>query len=237
MWRKPSLTGFPSGLPATKVLCVTLFAVSLVSAVTQRKFGFGVTQLVYNAQAVMQGQIWRLMTYPFIESSTFSLLFSVLVLWFFGNALESQWGTRYFVRFYAASAIGAGVLAIPLTYLLNLLMPFTDISIAEGPSAAINAMLVSMAITTPDANVLFGFLLPMRAKTLIYVLLVIQVVSGIQSGAASMSVMLSGMLMGYLLTTGYWRPSRLWQRLRAMRVKRRSHLYVVFPPKKDQTLH
>ena len=146
---------------------------------------------------------------------------------------EAQWGSRQFMRFFFLSTIGAGLLAIPLSALVNLVMPFVDVTVAMGPDAAIDAMMVALALLFPNSTVLFGFLLPVKARTLIYILLGIQVVSGIQSGAASLSVTLGGMLMGYLLVTGNWRPMRWWKRLRP---KPKSRLYVVLP-KQDQTLH
>jgi len=125
---------------------------------------------------------------------------------------------------------------VPFSFLVNLVMPFYDPGVAEGPGPAIDAMLVAMAVASPSSNILFGFLLPMRVRTLIYVMLGLEVVRGVMSGAAGLSIVLGGMLMGYLLVTGDWRPSRLLGRLKATRLKtRRRGLYVVHPT--DKTLH
>jgi membrane associated rhomboid family serine protease len=220
----------PTG-KGTKFLCIALLAVSLIGAITQRKWGVGIHNLRFDVGAVMQLELWRLVTYPFVESSTFGLLMALLVLWLLGNLFEAKWGTRYFVQFFAFACVGAALLAIPLTFLLNFIMPFSDIAVSEGPDAAIDAMLVALALTAPNSNVLFGFLLPMQARTLIYVLLGIEIITGIQSGSAHLSITLGGMLMGYLLVTGNWRPKRLWSALmERLGRKRRSRLYVV-PPK------
>ena len=47
------------------------------------------------------------------------MLFNMLALWMFGTELERIWGTRYFLKFYFVSGIGAGVLTV-----LFSLLPF-----------------------------------------------------------------------------------------------------------------
>jgi hypothetical protein len=82
---------------------------------------------------------------------------------------------------------------------------------------------------------LFGFVLPMRTRTVIFVILGLELVAGILGGAAALSITVGGMLMGWILVTGNWRPTRLWGRLRALFSRRRRGLYVV--PPRGPTLH
>lgn len=216
---------------ATKWLCGVLLGCTLAAWISGRRFGVGVDMLAYQAHGVLSGELWRLITYPFVENTTMGLLLSLLVLWMLGNVFERQWGARYFVQFFLWSAVGAGLFAIPIGYVVNLIMPFTDVGLAVGPDPCIDALLVSMAVAMPNANVLFGFVLPMRARTLIYVVLAIEVISGIQTGTSAVSMTLSGMLMGYLLGTGNWRPKRWWEHLSSWWRRRRNHgrLHVVPP--------
>ena len=37
----------------------------------------------------------------------FHILFNMLALWMFGAELERMWGTRYFLKFYFVTGIGA----------------------------------------------------------------------------------------------------------------------------------
>src|SRR5258708_25000619 len=59
---------------------------------------------------VIHGAIWELVTYMFLHSlgSFFHILFNMLALWMFGQAIEQTWGTRRFVRYYFFCGIGAG---------------------------------------------------------------------------------------------------------------------------------
>lgn len=226
--------------PVTKWLALTLLVVSLLASITQRSYGFGIADLQYRVDAVLEFELWRLLTYPFVESSPFGLIISVLVLWLFGRWFEGQWGSRDFLRFFVASAVGAGLLAIPLGFIINALLPFRDVGVAAGPGPVFDAMLVALAVQSPTSNVLFGFVLPIRARTIVFLILAFHLIAGIQTGAATLGITLGGMGMGYLLTTGYWRPQRLFDRYRLWRMTkhRRSGLYVVPPPgKRDSTLH
>lgn len=230
--------GRPQPGPATKVLAATLLFVSAVSSLTQRKLGFGAQDLVFDSAAVLDLELWRPVTYAFVKAGNpIGLLLSAAVLYLFGCAYEQAWGTRDFVRFFFLSAIGAAVLAIPLSLGLNQILPFGDLARAEGPDAAIDAMLVAMAYNAPDANVLFGFVLPIRARSVVLLLLGIDVLAGMMNGAASLSVTLGGLLMGYLLVSGMWRPQYVLMRLKLYGLRRRRRGLYVVPPKNSRHLN
>ena len=53
--------------------------------------------------------VWQLATYMFLHGGMFHILFNMLALWMFGAELERIWGTRYFLKFYFVTGIGAGV--------------------------------------------------------------------------------------------------------------------------------
>lgn len=214
-----------------------LVAVSLIGSITQRKIGWGVEDLIFRIDAVHSLELWRLLTYAFVKTTPFGLILSTIVLYLFGSLYETQWGTRDFLRFFFVSVAGAAALAVPLSFLVNLMMPFNDLGIAEGPDASVDAMLVAMALTAPDSNVLFGFVLPMRAKSLVLLLLGIDVASSILTGASTLSITLGGMLMGYFLVTGHWRPALVWQRWRLWRLRRRRDSLYVVPPRDKHRLN
>ena len=63
--------------------------------------------------------LWQLATYMFLHGGVFHIVFNMLALWMFGTELEYRWGTRFFVKSYAVTGIGAGVLTV-----LFSLLPF-----------------------------------------------------------------------------------------------------------------
>src|SRR5262249_44270898 len=65
-----------------------------------------------DGQAVLHGQVWRLLTYAFLHdvNGTFPthILFNMLALWWFGTDVEVVYGKREFLAFYLVSAVVAG---------------------------------------------------------------------------------------------------------------------------------
>jgi len=236
--KPPLFANLPPTGKVTKNLCIALFAVSIIGSVTQRKLGFGVEDLLFSVDRVLELELWRLASYPFVVRSPFSLIISAAILWLFGRMFEAQWGARYFSQFLGFSWVGAALLAIPFSWLINLVMPFSDPGYAEGPGPGIDALLVSIAITQANTQILLGFVLPIRARTVIYIIIGFELLVGLQTGTSSLSLTLGGLAMGYLLTTGYWRPRHMRRELTLWRQKnkptrpRNPRIYVV-PPNKN----
>ena len=59
---------------------------------------------------VRERHVWQLGTYMFIHAGLFHILFNMLALWMFGTELERIWGTRFFLKFYFVTGVGAAVL-------------------------------------------------------------------------------------------------------------------------------
>src|SRR5712691_1067203 len=65
-------------------------------------------------------RVWQLVTYMFIHAGLFHILFNMLALWMFGTELERIWGTRFFLKFYFITGVGAAMLTILVS-----LLPFS----------------------------------------------------------------------------------------------------------------
>src|SRR5713101_5856883 len=108
--------------------------------------------------------IWQLATYMFVHAGTFHILFNMLALWMFGTELERIWGTRYFLKFYFVTGIGAAILTV-----LFSLLPFgfarqlQEVNII-GASGAIYGLLLAYAMYFPERRIYMYFLFPIPAK-------------------------------------------------------------------------
>lgn len=220
--------------PATRALCIASLVATVVFGITERRMGFGTMALSYDAGAILHLQLWRLFTYPFVYANAGGLIFGLLVTYLVGASFEASYGTRDFVRFFGFGAVGAGIIAIPLHYAAQLTGVLNDVGIGVGSGPAIDAMFMALALTAPDSNILMGFILPIRVRTAIILLVVAQFVYALMEGG-SLSLTLGGLAMGYLLVTGIWRPSR-WVSGRSRKKVRTTGLYIV-PPRRDDTLH
>ena len=69
--------------------------------------------LMLDPAKIMQGEVWRLVTYIFIPhtDSWFWLFFLLMFMWFLASALEESWGALKLNVFYLAGMIGCTVAA------------------------------------------------------------------------------------------------------------------------------
>jgi membrane associated rhomboid family serine protease len=143
--------------------------------------------------------VWQLATYMFLHDGIFHILFNMLALWMFGAELERRWGTRYFLKFYFVTGIGAGALTVVFSLLPFEFAQHLQGSIIVGASGAIYGLLLAYAMYFPDRPILLiVFWVP--ARTCVAILGGIAFVSSLSgpSGVAS-ATHLGGLLVGYLL--------------------------------------
>ena len=68
--------------------------------------------LVLAPEAVLAGQIWRLLTYAVVNASIGAVLVDLLLVWQIGSEMEPRWSSRRFGAFLAASTLLAGALGL-----------------------------------------------------------------------------------------------------------------------------
>lgn len=114
-----------------------------------------VYKLLLIPSLVMQGEVWRLVTYLFIPP-TFSMLWLLFALYFYymiGSSLEHEWGTFKFNAYYligmictTAAAFATGGTGSPVFLNLSLLLAF--------------------AYIYPNFQIVIFFILPVKMKYL-----------------------------------------------------------------------
>lgn len=128
--------------------------------------------------AVLHGWIWQIVTYLFLHSGLFHILFNMLTLWMFGAALESSWGHKQFLEFYFFCGIGAAFTMIAVAYggLLPALsfLQLSPLTLTVGASGAVYGVMVAFAVLYGDQE-FFLFPLPfsIKAKYLVAILIFI----------------------------------------------------------------
>jgi membrane associated rhomboid family serine protease len=143
--------------------------------------------------------LWQTATYMFLHGGIFHILFNMLALWMFGTELERIWGTRYFLKFYFVTGIGAGVLTV-----LFSLLPFTGLQYANviGASGAIYGLLLAYAMYFPDRPILL-VVFPVPAKIAVAILGAIALFSSLsEAGGVANATHLGGLLVAYVFLKG-----------------------------------
>lgn len=108
--------------------------------------------LVFDRQAILQGQVWRLFTYPLTFYNSNLLLMAVALFCYYsiGRAMEHIWGTLRFTLFYFCGIVMMDIWCMlfggraDVTY-LNL------------------SLFLSYATMFPDAQFLLFFIIPIKA--------------------------------------------------------------------------
>jgi membrane associated rhomboid family serine protease len=148
-------------------------------------------------------RVYQLVTYMFIHAGLFHILFNMLALWMFGTELERVWGTRFFLKFYFITGIGAGCLTILLS-----LMPFGPLSQLYGQdivgaSGAIYGLLLAYAMYFPERRIYMYFVFPIPARIFVLIMGAIALFSSIsESGGVANATHLGGLLVAYLYLKG-----------------------------------
>ena len=119
-----------------------------------------VQMLAFSLPAILQGQIWRVLTFIFLPVNSSNPLFFLLTLyfyWFIGTTLEREWGSTKFTVFYLS-----GIL---LTLAAALALSLWGFSMANMYYVNMS-MFFAFATLYPNMQVLFFFFLPVKVKWL-----------------------------------------------------------------------
>jgi len=147
--------------------------------------------------------IWQPVTYMFLHGGLLHILFNMLALWMFGTELERVWGTRYFVKFYLVTGIGAGVLTILVSLLGFAVTNVIYLVPTIGASGAIYGLLLAYAIYFPDRPIYMYFLFPVPAKIFVAIMGAIAFYASLaEAGGIANATHLGGLLVGYLMLKG-----------------------------------
>lgn len=170
--------------------------------------GMPVEWLSFRGGGPFFGWVWQVFTYMFLHAGLSHLFFNMLWLYFFGPEVERALGTRQFFQFYLiCGAVGV---------LPSLILGHTVV----GASGAVMAVLVGFAVLNPQRElVFFPFSVPINARTLVIILIALNVVFAlVGSGGTSWATHLGGMAAGYgymrfIPTFRTWRLGRIKERL------------------------
>lgn len=154
------------GIPnLMRVIVIGNVAVYVLMLLTQANDANALSFLTFNLNALLHGEVWRLVTFVFVPaySSPFALLISLYFYYWIGSTLERQWGTAKFNLYYISGAL-LTVLGVVLASLISG-NPYLT---AAGTGYVNLSMFFAFAFLFPDTTVLLFFILPVKMKWLAY---------------------------------------------------------------------
>lgn len=186
------------------ILCYVIGYVMELMAMVNPVFSTLMEYMTLDIYAILHGQIWRLVSWILIPPGGFDLFTLVMLYCYFsiGSLLERTWGTfRYNVFMFSGfifTVLGAVCLFIVMAILSGVTADGTNYLFADSLKmlSAANSyyfstyyismsIFLAFAITFPDAQMMFMFVIPIKAKILgvFYVLIMgYQILTGFQYG-------------------------------------------------------
>ncbi len=222
-----NLFTFGGRVPASVGLLIAVVVVASVWGAVDRGIAAFAALLPV---AIARGQLWRLVTWPFVETDVIGLLFGCYMLWWLGQQLSYAWSERRFLIRFLGYTLGAGI-GTTLLYLV-----WEDASLGYlGLWPVVVALLVAWALMFPDRQVNFWGILPMTGRTIALLAVAGTVLSGLFRGGVrglgSVAPHLIAMGMAWVQSRGLggrrsWFNARQWWAEREGR-RRAKHLKVV----------
>lgn len=167
-FRPPARQPLPGDCPVTWALIIANGLTFLLGFVGAEFLQSG---LVYSTGTLLQ-QPWTVLTYPLVASgSIFWVLLSAYLLWLFGGSLERAWGPRQYVVFLALVAVTSA-----LGLELGSRLTGRDVVLA-GVILPLASIVVVWATMNPSEVLLAYFVIPMQARWLGLIVLVLTVFS------------------------------------------------------------
>ena len=187
----------PGGIsPAVKMLIsanVVVFLMQLIVEPITLRLGLQ-PQAVFHQLA-----LWQPVTYMFLHGGFSHIIFNMLALWMFGTELERTWGTRFFVKYYFITGIGAAVTCLLLSISPFSFAPAMYSSVTIGASGAIYGLLIAYAMYFPTRTIYY-IIFPIQARYFVMIagLLVFMNTIGGSGGGVAHAAHLGGLVVGYL---------------------------------------
>lgn len=210
----------PFGISVWMMIVLTvIFAIQCINDIYLRTSFEAWTAMTYSG--LRQGFIWQLLTFQFLHVSLWHLAGNLLTLWFIGRYVEGILGPRKFLIAYFISGFAGGI----LQGVLMLIWPSHFGLAVYGASAGVSGIFAIFAILESQSEIRLYFVLPIKARVLLYVFggiaLFFTVVPTPREGGVAHAAHLGGILAG--LAYIRWDARRIainWNPLQGRRRKR-----------------
>jgi len=168
--------------------------------------------LAFHPGLIMQGQIWRLLTWVFLPltGNFFFVAISLYFYYFVGSTLEREWGAAKFTIYY--------IFGIVLNVIYGFIMWFAvGVYVYIVPNFLNLSMFFAFATLFPDVSVRLFFILPIKVKWLALfnaVYFLYAIVTGIIAGQIFSALLPVVAILNYILICGddllsYLRPIKI----------------------------
>jgi len=187
-----------------------LIACYIVGYVFQMTYPGFLGFLTLEPYYIFKGQVWRLITWIIVPEAGFNILFTLIMLYFYysiGTDLERTWGEFRFNLYIFGGILFTDIAAIILYFVIGSQSSFALSMAGLFSTYYINlSLFLAYAMTYPEHQVLFMFVVPVKMKWMGLVYLVLQfyfVLTTNWVGRTAIIASLFNFILFYLLTRNY----------------------------------
>jgi membrane associated rhomboid family serine protease len=188
-----------SGRPGSSKLVARWIALTVAASVIAAiDGGWLATWTTFAPSRIWRGEVWRLVTWVFVEGSPFQLLLTCVAIYHFGGELLPRWGERRMRRFLLEVLGGSAAIAAVLALVSRDLW----FSHRFGGWAVADALVIAWARQYPDSTLVLYGLLRLRGRELIRIVVGITAVYAVFAGIFTWSLEL------VVCAAAYWYPGQ-----------------------------
>jgi membrane associated rhomboid family serine protease len=158
---------------------------------------------------LLRGELWRLMSWAFVQDQPLTLIFGGLALYSFGLQLAHDWSQPRFLWTFLGLAAGASA----VTLLVALVVPAAN-QPHLGMWPVVNALILMWALRFPEQQLNFWGIIPLTGRTVVLLLVFGTVLYGLaQGGIAGLFAFtphFAALAIGFGLSNGRL-PTRRWR--------------------------
>lgn len=153
-------------MPVSILLMIVLVICFALQQVDQAYFdGSHLPWLMLSNYGLAHGYVWQLLTFQFLHGGVMHLACNLIGIWFFGRFIEERLGKGQLLAIYFLSGIVGGL----FQSLLGWAFPVHYASYVIGASCGVMAFIAAFSLLEPDAPIFLFFILPLRARYLLYI--------------------------------------------------------------------
>lgn len=148
---------FGGRIPASVGLVLVLLAIATLGSWMARDMSWAALR----AGSLLDGQLWRLVTYTLVQQTPTGLIFGGIAIYFFGPWAATRYGDRSFLGYVLFLTLGAGLVTHALGFVLR--VPFRDYL---GVWPLVDGLVLLWALQNQYQQVLLMFVLPVSGRML-----------------------------------------------------------------------
>ena len=221
------------GIPHLTNYILVCYVIGYLLSMTKTSL---ISYLYLEPGLILQGQIWRLITWVLVPPGMSNILFVLIMLMFYyslGTTLERTWGTFRYTLYIFSGLLFTVIGAFLLYFIEGGYVLFAGMFSTYYISMSI---LLAFAVSYPDMRVLLYFVIPIKMKWMAFVYVAMigyDIFNYVRMGVWQMAVPIVASLLNFII---FFLSTRDIQRYHPKEVKRRQEFKKAVNPTKVTTI-